>query len=365
MKKSWFFGLLAIAMVAAFASSDACTGLRLKAKDGSAVHGRTFEFGLKVDTTVVLIPQGHSFFGLTPKGNGLPYRSKYAAVGTICFDHLAIMDGMNEQGLSVGTFYFPGYAQYVPTTSDNQSRSLSPIDFPNWVLTQFGTLDEVKANLGHVFIAPTVISQWGPAPAPFHYIVYDKSGKSIVIEPLNGKLVVFDNPLGVLTNSPSFDWHMTNLRNFIDLSPKNASSVKLDNVVLTPFGQGSGMVGLPGDFTPPSRFLRAVIFSTTALLPKDTDEGVFQAFHLLNQFDIPMGAVRQDGKGVVYADYTLATVVHDPIKLKYYYRTYEDQTIRMVDLTTFNKNGPGIKAISTSGKPSFVDVSNDLKPFKL
>ena len=366
MKKYLLFSILTAAALANTDPSEACTGLRLKTEDGHAVHGRTFEFGIKVETTAVVIPRGHSFMSTTPRGSGLTYRSKYSAVGAMCFDNVAILDGMNEEGLSVGTFYFPGFAQYTPTTAENQSLSLSPVEFSNWLLTQFETIEEIKSHLslGHIFIAPTIIPQWGPTPAPFHYIVYDKNGKSIVIEPINGKLVISDNPLGVLTNSPTFDWHMTNLRNFIDLSPKNVNPVKVDSLTLTPFGQGSGMVGLPGDFTPPSRFLRAAIFSTTSVQPKNSDDGVFKLFHLLNQFDIPMGVSREETKGAEYYDYTLATVVHDPSKLRYYFRTYEDQTIRMIDLNQF-KADTAIKAARMTGRQNYVDVSSELKPISL
>ncbi len=355
------FGLAA-AFLVVFSHSEACTGIKLKTKDNKAVHGRTFEFGIKVDTSVAVTPKGYAFTGTTPLGDGMSYQSKYAAVGSICFDNLAIMDGMNEAGLSIGTFYFPGYAGYTPTTTENQASSLSPIDFSNWILTQFGTLEEVKSALQSVFIAPTVIQGWGKTPPPFHYIVYDKSGNSLVIEPMEGKLNVFDNPLGILTNSPNFEWHMTNLRNYINLKPDNVAPLKIGKLVLAPFGQGSGMVGLPGDFTPPSRFVRAAVYSVTANPVNTVNESVFQAFHILNQFDIPLGTVRQENDGTVHSDYTLATVVHDPHNLKYYFRTYEDQTIRVADLKAFDTGAKEIKKVSTSGRQPYVDVSKELKP---
>lgn len=361
LMKNWLF-YLSLASIIVLNQSEACTGLKLTAKDGSSVHGRTFEFGINVSTSAVIIPRGYSFTATTPQGKGLSYQSKYATVGTICFDNINVMDAMNELGLSVGTFYYPGYASYTPTTSENQNRSLSPIDFPNWIVTQFATLDEVKSNINNIVIAPTVFQAWGMAPPPFHYIVYDKSGKSIVIEPRNGHLVVNDNPLGVLTNSPSFGWHMTNLRNFINLTPINVPPLKVGNIVLAPFGQGSGMMGIPGDFTPPSRFVRAAIFSITATPSNNADESVFQTFHILNQFDIPVGLAREASNGVVHTDYTIATVVHDPNHLKYYFRTYDDQTIKMVDLNLFDKNAKKIMGVSTSGKQPYVDISRDLKP---
>ncbi len=339
-----------------------CTGIKLTSKEGKSVHGRTLEFGIPVDTSIVVIPRDYPFTATTPLGKGLSYKTKYAAVGAICFDQLQVMDGMNEKGLSVGVFYFPSFAGYTPTTPENQARSLSPTDFSNWILTQFSSLEEVKSNLAHVAIAPTIIKEWGNAAPPFHYIVYDKSGMSLVIEPIDGKLAVHDNPIGVFTNSPTFEWHMTNLRNFINLTPDNAAPLKVDDLVLTPFGQGSGLVGMPGDFTPPSRFVRAAIYTITALPVKSENEAVFQAFHILNQFDIPIGVARTVENGKIYSDYTQATTVRDPNNLKFYFRTYEDETIRMVDLNFFDKGSRHVVKTPTAGRQSYEDISAQLQP---
>lgn len=344
-----------------FSMADACTGIKLVAKDGSIVHGRTLEFGVQVDTSAVVVPRGYEFVGTTPQGPGLSYKAKYASLGAIAYDNLAIMDGMNEKGLAIGIFYFPGFAGYSPVTAENQSKALAPVEFANWILTQFATLDEVKSALPGVVIVPTVSQAWGPTPPPFHYVVYDKSGHSLVIEPINGKLVTYDNPLGVFTNSPTFDWHMTNLRNYINLTPLNVKSLKIDNLVLAPFGQGSGMVGMPGDFTPPSRFVRAAIYSITAIPSANAAEGVFQVFHILNQFDIPVGAARAKENGVIYSDYTLVTSVKDPQSLKYYFKTYDDQTIKVVDLNKFDLNAKAVKKVGTTGKETAVDISETLK----
>lgn len=361
MKKLSFICLFTAALLHINEPVEACTGLKLTAKDGQSVHGRTLEFGIQVDSSVAVIPRGYAFTSTTPSGEGLKYQSKYGVVGTICFNALAVMDGMNEKGLSIGTFYFPTYASYTPTTKENQSRSLSPIDLPNWILSQFATLDEVKAGIKNVVVAPTVVAGWGTTPPPFHYIVYDKSGASITIEPLNGQLVVTDNPIGVFTNSPSIDWHLTNLRNFINLTPFNVKPLKVNGFELQPFGQGSGMVGLPGDFTPPSRFVRAAIYAITAIPSATGNEAVFQLFHILNQFDIPVGVARSVENGITYSDATQATVVRDPNNLKYYYRTFDDQTIRLVDLKNFDLNAKEVKEINTAGTEPFVDMSKQLK----
>ncbi len=353
--------LILLGCIQSATSLFACTGIKLVAKDGALVHGRTLEFGVKVDPSIAVIPRGYKFEGKTPQGPGLVYQAKYAAVGAICFNQIALLDGLNEKGLAVGTFYFPEYAEYTETTPENQSRSLSPIDFPNWILTQFATVEEVKAALSAVVISPTVFKDWGEEALPCHYIVYDRSGKSVVIEPLKGQLVAYDNLLGVLTNAPTFDWHMTNLRNFINLTPFNVKPLTVDGVKLTPFGQGSGMVGIPGDFTPPSRFVQAAIFSITAIPSENASDTVLQVFHILNQFDIPVGVARAKHDGVIYTDYTMVTCVRDPQALKFYFKTYEDQTIKMVDLKKFDLDAPKVKLLDVSGGQPVVDISSALK----
>lgn len=339
----------------------ACTGIKLIAKDGSIVHGRTAEFGVELDLSVVVIPRNYVFVGTTPLGKGISYKSKYAVLGASTFNQLAVLDGMNEMGLCAAGFYFSNYAGYTPTTPENQAQSLSPIDFTNWILTQFATLDEVRANLKNISIAPTRLKNWGPSPPPFHYIIYDKTGASIVIEPIHGELVVYENPLGVITNSPTFDWHITHLNSFVHLSPYNIMPVRFDGITFTPFGQGSGMIGLPGDYSPPSRFVRAAVFCVTAIPSPNAQEAVLQAFHILNPFDIPVGIIRDEISGVVHTDTTLATAVRDPQSLRYYYKTYEDQSIKMVDLKKFDPHAKTIKTLKITGKQSYVDVSNQLK----
>ena len=190
--------------------------------------------------------------------------------------------------------------------------------------------------------------------------MHGASGKSIVVEYVGGKLNVHDNPLGVITNSPTFDWHMTNLRNYLNFSMTNAPPVQLGSVKLLPTGQGSGMLGLPGDFTPPSRFVRAVAFSQSVFKPKTGDDAILEAFHVLNQFDIPKGAAREHDKdehGNVLADYTIWTSASDLKARRFYFRTYDNSQIRMVDLMKMNLDAKGITKISMKGAESIKSLN--------
>lgn len=339
----------------------ACTGIQIKANDGAYVNGRTVEFGISLDLNGVLIPRNIAQKGTLPDGSiSFTYQTKYAAIGGAMFGATEIADGMNEKGLSIGAFYFPGYADYAVINDTNKSHALSPTEFSNWVITQFATIDEVKENINKVVIAPTTPKGW-PLLPPFHYVVYDNSGKSITIEPINGTLKVYDNPIGILTNSPTFDWHLTNLINYINLSPVNVAPIKIDGTTLQQFGSGSGLHGLPGDFTPPSRFVRAAVFASTAIPSENAQAAVLQTFHILNQFDIPVGAVRAEENNKTIAEYTLATTVKDTKNLIYYFRTFDDQNIKMVKLDTALINANKIKTFSMKGSQPITDISNTLQ----
>ncbi|PZF77573.1 choloylglycine hydrolase [Aestuariivirga litoralis] len=353
----------ALLLATTFTPSQACTGLKLVNKDGSFVTGRTVEFGIKIDATAALVPRGYAFTGKTPNGDGLKYTAKHAVVGVYAYKDVKIMDGMNDAGLVAGAFYLPTFASYTPVTAENQSRGLSSAEFPNWLLSQFGSVAEVRKAIeaGDAIITPTVLEGWGPAAPPFHYAVYDNTGAAIVIEPIDGKLVIHDNPLGTITNSPDFNWHMTNLRNYITLNPNNVDSGKIGNVELKAFGLGNGMWGLPGDFSPPSRFVRAALFSANALPSDNAAEGVTHVFHVLNNFDIPKGIGRSDVDGGVQADYTIITTAKDSQNLRYYYKTYDDQTIRMIDMKQLDLDAKDIQMFPIVSEQPIVDMSAKLK----
>ncbi|MEX2169023.1 MAG: choloylglycine hydrolase family protein [Pirellulales bacterium] len=332
--------------------AHACTGIRLSAADGTFVHARTLEFVFDMDSSVIMVPRGFARTGTTPDGKpGLKWTTKYASVGANGAGLPIMLDGLNDKGLSAGLFYFPDTAGYMPYKAAAADKTLAPWELGSWILENFATTEEVKQGIEKVVVPAVVFKDWGFSPG-VHYIVVDATGASIVVEYIDGKLNVYDNPLGVITNSPAFDWHMTNLRNYINLSDEGLQPVHLGDVKLTPFGQGTGMLGLPGDFTPPSRFVRAAVFSQSALPVNTGNEVVLQAFHLLNNFDIPKGAAREgkpDAQGHIAADYTMWTSVCDLKAKQFYFRTFDNSQIRRVDLMKMDLDGKEVTTISMQG----------------
>jgi choloylglycine hydrolase len=343
-------------------AAQACTGIRLVAKDGGVVTARTLEFGVDLHSDVMIVPAGTPLTGSLPDGGkGISYTTKYGFAGANGAGLTAIIDGINDQGLYVGLFYFPDYASYADVTKENAARAMGPHEYGNWLLGNFATIDEVKANFDKVALVPTVVKELGQ-PSPVHFVVQDRSGKAVVIEPINKGLKIYDNPLGVVTNSPTFDWHMTNLRNYINLTATNVPPIDLGGITLSQLGQGSGLRGLPGDFTPPSRFVRAVAFTQSAFPVDTAPQAVLQAFHILNNFDIPFGAVRQTESGQTVAEITTWTSASDLKNLHWYFKTYDDQSIRGVDLPKALEAAHGqIKFITMSGAQTINDISTNFK----
>ena len=231
------------------------------------------------------------------------------------------------------------------------AKTISPWQLASWVLDNFASVDEVKANIGSILVAATVLKQWGFSP-PVHAIVHDASGKSIVIEYVGGKLNVYDNPLEVITNSPAFDWQMTNLRNYVNFSLDNHPPIQLGSVKLEPFGQGSGMLGMPGD-SPAVTLRPRRAFSQSVLEPKTGEDAVLAAFHVLNNFDIPKGSARdaeKDEHGNILADSRSGQRPAISRRSAIYFRTYEDSRIRMVDLVEMDLDAKDIVTFSMHGE---------------
>ncbi len=349
-------GILVLSVFAP-ATARACTGITIKPKDGSFVFARTLEFAVDLKSNVLLVPRGKEYVGTAP-GNkpGFRWKCKYGSVGANAFDLPVTVDGLNEQGLHVGLFYFPGFAKYQDVKATETGKALAPWELGSFLLGTCADLKEAVTAAKSVLVGDVVQKDMGFVPE-VHYIVTDASGNSVVLEFIGGELRVHADPLGVLTNSPTFDWHMTNLSNYVTLSSNNIPSVDLAGKKIRSLGQGSGMLGLPGDFTPPSRFVRAVAFSTTAEPVATAKEGVLQAFHILNQFDIPKGAARGVEDGHQVADYTEWTSAADLTNRRYYFRTFENSRIRMVDLKSVNFDSTDLRTISMQGGEQIEDVS--------
>jgi choloylglycine hydrolase len=354
--------VVALSVLGPIRTAPACTGIRIRAGDGAEIAARTMEFGADLHSRVVVLPRGASYVGTGPGGvAGLRWAMKYAAAGADAFNLPVIVDGLNEKGLGVGIFYFPGHARYQDVAPDQVGRALAPWELPTYLLGNCADAAEAVAALKGIRLAAVSQERLGAVP-PCHYVVHDAAGHCVVIEPVDGELKVHDDPLGVVTNAPTFDWHVTNLNNYVNLSPNNTPPDVLSGLTFAGLGQGTGMLGLPGDFTPASRFVRAVALTQASPAPATAREGVLRAFHILNQFDIPLGSVRAREDGREVDETTLWTAASDLKNLRYYFHTRDSRRIRMVDLKAIDLDAGAVVASPMAGPESIEDVTGALRP---
>lgn len=295
----------------------------------SHVVGRSMEFEAEVSSEIVIIPKESRFVSRVDDGKvGMSWTTKYASMGMGAFGMDSLVDGLNEEGLSFAALWFPG-SEYPKLGPPNQMNRLSLMDVGNYLLGMCASVDDAISALRHLEIYPKAVAETGGVP-PLHFSLHDKSGKSCVIEFLDGKMVISDNPVHVLTNAPSFSWQLQNLRNYVNLTAENAGPKKMGSIVLKPTGQGTGMMGIPGDWTPPSRFVRIAFFREYVDVGGTPKEAVIAAMHLLNTVDIPYGVIRGNGKSSF--DYTQWAVVKDLDAGVLLYRTYKDFGVKEINL---------------------------------
>ena len=334
MLKQDFFAIIAVLLLLVMFSGSAlaCTSFITKTTDGNLFYTRTMEF----ESTVVLnnmrvVPAGSKFHGSLPDGSfsGMEWKSKYGFVGMMFDAEMPVVaDGINEAGLAAGALLFPGYGVYQEFQKSDARETIAHWDVIDWVLGNFASVAEVRKNIAFIRVVQGNKLHSGNVNLPLHYVVHDKTGHSLVLEYSDGYLHCFDNPLGVMTNSPTFDWMMTYLKNFPTISPNNTQWA----VAGGSFGEGTGMMGLPGDYTPPSRFVRIVALTQTALPVTGLDAGLNLAMTLIDNIQIPVGSVRDVSTAVTAYDQTTWTAIADISRLRYYYRTYNNRNWRYVDL---------------------------------
>lgn len=312
--------------------AEACTGISMFSANGSYFQARTIEWaGSNLNSVYVVVPRNFSQTSFTPQGkNGMTFKSKYGYVGLAVQEKEFVAEGLNEAGLSAGLFYFPYFGSYQLYDEKYNATTIADLQLVSWILSQFATVDEVRTNINKVRVV-SLMGGDGTSDA-IHWRVGDSSGKQIVIEIEKGVAHVYDNPIGVITNAPGFQWHLTNLSNYINLTPVNPPAKEMYKFKVNPIGHGNGFLGLPGDFTPPSRFVRAAFFKSTAPILATPRETMLQCFHILNNFDIPIGMNFPKNEIPDLPSATQWTSVIDLTNKEVYYKTFYNNAIRKIDL---------------------------------
>lgn len=303
-----------------------CTAITLQSEKQENYFGRTMDFSFCIEPSLYIICQNYAWRNVINR-NIISDDYGFIGIGQESDGLLAFFDGVNEKGFAAAALYFAGYAQYDMQAAFGK-EPVASVDFLHYILGKCGSVEDLEELLQHT----SLIGLQDPVTetaAPLHWIATDKSGKCVVVEQTEKGLELFQNPIGVLANSPDFQWHMTNLRNYMNVSPRQNREAVWGETRLTPFGQGAGTALLPGGYTSPDRFVRTAYQKTHIPATKGRAETVTACFHIMNSVTIPKGVVITDRNTY---DYTKYIAFINTNTCEYFFKTYDNSRIATAGL---------------------------------
>lgn len=298
-----------------------CTSIAMTS--GNFYFGRNLDFECDFGQRVVITPRNHPLSFRS--GKQLPHHHAIIGMATVAEGYPLYADAANECGLCMAGLNFPNNACYSSEIDPNKAN-ISPFELILWVLASCATLSEAKALLDRTHLVAIDFSN-ALRLTPLHWHIADKSG-SIVLEVTAEGMRICDNPVGVLTNNPPFDFQLANLAHYMNLTPKQPENCFSD-VGIAPFGRGLGSFGLPGDFSPTARFVKAAYLLQNSLCEPDETSSVSQFFHLLTSVAMVRGSVILPDDRCEITRYTCCMSAERGV---YYYTTYGGRQITAVDL---------------------------------
>lgn len=306
-----------------------CTAVRFDDNDGNMYFGRNLDWTTGYGEKVVITPNGYKY-NSAYLGEMVPHHGAIIGMAIIEENVPLYFDCANEAGLAIAGLNFPGYADYAKDPVDNV-ENVAAYEFPLWVCLNFSTVNEVEEALKNVVIVAKPINEKYPV-SELHYIIGDKN-RSIVVEYTKNGMEVFRNDVDILTNQPGYAWHQENLRNYMNLESKKPHEAKWGEVKMAPFGSGSMMRGLPGDYYSPSRFVRVAYLNTHYPTKDNEDENVNRLFHTLTGVAMIDGAAAMDENSF---EKTIYTGGYSTASRTYYYNTYDNPAIMHVTLDDYD-----------------------------
>ncbi len=321
-----------------------CTAITLTLDESQHVLGRNYDWNTIYNPAIILTPRNYIY---TNKITKETIAVKYALLGmNIQYEPTSFyVDGVNEKGLSCCVLSLAGHSSWNDQMIEGKENIIS-YDVIFWILANFATLEEVKEGVKRLNIYASSEDIFS-SMVDIHWIVADKSGKSIVIEKTQKKLTVYNNKIGVLTNAPTFDFQLNNLNRYINLETIQPQPVKWGEQILKADSHGYGLIGLPGDFSSPSRFIRAAFLRNHVRINQDNN-AIIQSFHILENLSVATGINRFIGDEANLEPYTSClatqyTSCMDLDNLIYYYRTYHNPQILAIDFKKEKLDLPDIK----------------------
>lgn len=306
-----------------------CTGVRFSDNNGNMYFGRNLDWTVGYGQKVVLTPRDYNYHSAF-LGEMKPQHGAIVGMAIVEENTPLYFDCYNEAGLGIAGLNFPGYAAYAPEAIDGKTN-IAAYEFPLWITLNFATVDEVEEALKNAAIVAKPINDKFPV-SELHFIIGDNK-RSIVVEYTDKGMEIFKNDVDVLTNQPGYAWHKENLRNYMNLSPKHPHDVKWGKAEMVPFGSGSMMRGIPGDYYSPSRFVR-VAYLNTHYPTKDTEkDNVIRLFHTLSGVAMIDGAAAMDENSF---EKTIYTGGYSSASKTYYYNTYDNPSILRVSMGDYD-----------------------------
>lgn len=298
-----------------------CTAATYRTKD--FYFGRTLDYESSYGEEVTVTPRNYPF---RFRAGGTLERH-YAMIGMA---HVAdgcplYYEAVNEKGLGMAGLNFVGNAVYHEADPDKDN--VPSYEFIPWVLSRCATVEEARSLLKRVNLTPEQFSPGLPV-GQLHWIIADRDG-AIVAESVRSGLRVYDDPAGVLTNNPPFDEQLFNLNNYMALSPRQPENTFSDKLDLSCYSRGMGALGLPGDLSSQSRFVRAAFVRLNSRSGCGEEESVSQFFHILGSVDQQRGCCEVEPGAYEYTIYTSCCNADKGI---YYYTTYDNHQITAVDM---------------------------------
>lgn len=305
-----------------------CTAVSYQTKNH--YFGRNLDLEYGYQETVTVTPRNFPFRFSMNQGA----QPHYAMIGmaTVVDGYPLYYEATNEKGLSMAGLNFPGNAAYLPPRQD--MTNVPPFDFIPWLLSRCADVNSARELLQDLNLVDIPFSASLP-PSPLHWLIADREC-SIVVEPMADGLHVYENPVGVLTNNPPFEFHLHNLGQYLNTSPAQPESRFSSDFPMTPWSNGMGGLGLPGDYSSASRFVKAAFVKLNSLSGDSEEESVSQFFHILSSVAMPRGAVLVADNKPEITRYACCCNTDKGI---YYYQTYDNSHIHGIDMHRVDLNG--------------------------
>ena len=298
-----------------------CTAITYRTKDHYFGRNLDLEYGYQESVTVT--PRNYPF--RFRKVHALEHHYAMIGMATVVDGYPLYYEATNEMGLSMAGLNFPRNARYLPEKEGMDN--VAPFEAIPWILGQCASIEEAAQKLDTMRLADIPFSAELPL-SPLHWIISDRY-RSIVVEPMAEGIKVYDDPIGILTNEPPFDFHLYHLSNFMNVSIDQATDRFSKRFPMKPYSNGMGAIGLPGDFSSASRFVRAAFVKLNAVSGDTEEESVCQFFHILSSVAMPRGCVRMRPDEYEITRYSCCCNTDRGI---YYHTTYENSQITAVDM---------------------------------